>query len=154
MMNNDLFTALSLLFSQENMVQFKKMLNQFNEVFNDGFWENIARVNQLVKGKPGGSIPVEIWENTKHFYVVALMAGIKDRHHLKIRFKDACTLVIKVKYPLLKPMADCFMVQTEVSGFDEREISLPGPVVDNDYDLELREGVLTLTLNKQSQYEE
>ncbi|MGE5604223.1 MAG: Hsp20/alpha crystallin family protein [Bacteroidota bacterium] len=154
MINKDLFTSLSLLFSQENMVQVKKMINQFNEVFNDDFWESIARVNQLVKGKPGGSIPVEIWENRNHFYVVALIAGIKEKHNIKIRFKDDRTLVLKVKYPLLKPVEDSFMVQTEVSGFEEREVSLPQPVNSNDYDLDLSEGILTITLNKQSRNED
>lgn len=150
MINNDLFTPLSLLFSQENMVQFKKMLNQFNQVFNDDFWENIARVNQLIKSKPGGSIPVEIWENKNHIYVVALMAGIKDRRYFKVRFKDEKTLILKIKYPLLKPAEDSFMVQTEVSGFEEREVGLPQPVESGDYELDLSEGILTLTLNKQS----
>ncbi len=154
MINKDLFTPLSLLLSQENMVQFKKMINQFNQVFNDDFWESVTRVNQLVKGKPGGSIPVEIWENRNHLYVVALIAGIKEKHHIKIRFKDDSALVLKVKYPLLKPVEDSFMVQTEVSGFEEREISLPQPVESNGYELDLSEGILTLTLKKQRSAED
>ena len=154
MMNKDMFGPLSLLFSQENMVQFKKMVNQFNEVFNDDFWESVSRVNQLVKGKPGGSIPVEIWENRKHLYVVALIAGIKEKNNLKIRFKEDSALVLKVKYPLLKPVEDSFMVQTEVPGFEEREVSLPQPVNTNDYKLDLNDGVLTLTLNKQNHNED
>jgi len=150
LMNKDIFGPLSLLFSQDNMVQFKKMVNQFNEVFNDDFWESVSRVNQLVKGKPGGSIPVEIWENKDYLYIVALVAGIKDKQSIKIRFKDDSTLILKVKYPLLKPIEDSFMVQTEISGFEEREIGLPQSVENSDYELDLSEGILTLTLTKQS----
>lgn len=151
MINKDLFTPLSILFSQENMLQVKRMLNQFNEVFNDDFWESVARVNQLVKGKPSVSIPVEIWENKNHFYIVALVAGVKDKRNLKIHLKDDSTLVLKVKYSLLKPVEDCFMVQTEVSGFDQREIALPSPVASNGYEMDLKEGILTITLEKQMQ---
>ena len=150
MINKDLFTPLSILLSQENMLQVKRMVSQFNEIFNDDFWESVARVNQLVKGKPGVSIPVEIWEDKNHFYIVALMAGIKDRHNIKIRLKDDSNLVFRVKYSLLKPVKDCFLVQTEVSGFDEREVTLPSPVVDKDYQMDLNEGILTLTLEKQT----
>ncbi len=150
MINKDMLTPLSLLFSPENMLQIKNMVNQFNDTFNDDFWESIARVNKLVKGKPSGAIPIEIWENKKHLYLMALVAGIKDKQNIKVRFKDNSTLVIKVKYPLLKPIEDSFMVQTEVSRFEEREVSLVQPVESNDYELELSEGVLTLTLNKQN----
>lgn len=148
MMNKDILTPLSLLFSPETMVQFKKMVNQFNDVFNDDFWENIARVNQFVKGRPGGSIPVEIWEDKQNFYIIFLLAGVKNKQNVKIRFKDERSLILKVKYPLLKPNEDCFMVSTEISGFEEREVDLPQPVANNSYDLDLNEGVLTLTLNK------
>lgn len=148
MMNKDILTPLSLLFSPETMVQFKKMVNQFNDVFNDDFWENIARVNQFVKGRPGGSIPVEIWEDKQNFYIIVLLAGVKNKQNVKIRFKDERSLILKVKYPLLKPNEDCFMVSTEISGFEEREVDLPQPVVNNSYELDLNEGVLTLTLNK------
>lgn len=150
MMNKDMLTPLSRLFSPESMLQIKKVVNQFNEIFNDDFWESVVRVNQLIKGKPEVAIPVEIWESTKHFYIVALVAGIKDKQDIKIRFKDNSTLILKVKYPLLKPVEDSFMVQTEVSRFVEREVSLTQPVESNDYELDLSEGVLTLTLNKQS----
>ncbi len=149
MMNKDLFTPLSLLLSQENMLQFKRIVNQFNDVFNDDFWESVSRVNQFVKGKPGGNIPVEIWENKNHFYVMALVAGIKDKQNIKIKFKDNNTIILKAKYPLLKPVEDSYMVQTEVSRFDEREISLAQPVDSNSYELELNEGVITLILDKQ-----
>lgn len=152
-MNKELFTPLSLLLSPDNMFQLKKMVNQFNDVFNDDFWESVARVNQLMKGKSGvtsPSIPVEIWENKKHFYIVALVAGIKDKQSVKIRFKDAATLILKVKYPLLKPVEDSFMVQTEVSRFEEREIGLAQPVENGDYEMDLSDGVLTITLNKRS----
>lgn len=148
MMNKDVLTPLSLLFSPESMLQLKKVVNQFNDVFNDDFWESVTRVNQLVKGKSGGSIPVEIWENNKHYYIVVLLAGIHDKHNIKIRFKDNNTLILKVRYPLLKPVEDCLMVQSEISRFEEREISLAQPVESNDYELDLNEGVLTITLNK------
>lgn len=154
MINKDLLTPLSLLFSQENMVQFKKMINQFNTVFNDDFWESVSRVNKLVKGKPGGSIPVEIWEDRDWLYIVALVAGIKDTQSIKIRFKDDSTLILKVKYPLLKPVEDSFMVETEIPGFEEREINLPQPVKSSDYELDLNEGILTLSLAKQSRNED
>lgn len=150
MMNKDILTPLSLLFSQETMLQFKKMVNQFNDVFNDDFWESVARVNQFIKGRPRGSIPVEIWENKKHFYVLALLAGVKNKQNVKIRFKDNNTMILKVKNPLLKPNEDCFMVLTEISGFEEREIGLPQPVEQDSYELDLNEGVLILTLNKQN----
>lgn len=148
LMNKDLFTPLSLLFSQESMVQLGKMVNQFNNVFNDDFWEQVATVNRLVKGKPGGSMPVEIWENKDQFYIVALVAGIKDKRDIKIRFINDSALILKVKYPLLKPVEDCFMVQTEVSRFEEKEVALAQPVMNDDYELDLNEGVLTLTLKK------
>lgn len=154
MINKDLFTTLSLLFSQENMVQFQKMVNQFNTVFNDDFWESVSRLNKLIKGKPGGSIPIEIWENRDYLYIVALVAGIKDKQSIKIRFRDDSTLILKVKYPLLKPVEDGFMVETEVPGFEEREINLPQPVKSSDYDLDLNEGILTLSLAKQSRSED
>ncbi len=150
MINKDLFTPLSLLFSQESMSQVKQMVNQFNDVFNDDFWERVAMVNRLVKRKPGGAIPVEIWENKDHIYIIALVAGVKDKQDIKIRFKDNSALILKVKYPLLKPVADSIMVQTEVSRFEEREVALTQPVASNDYELNLSEGVLTLTLNKQN----
>lgn len=153
--NKDLFTTLSLLLSQENMVQFQKMVNQFNTVFNDDFWESVSRLNRLIKGKPGGGgIPIEIWENRDYLYVVALVAGIKDKQNIKIRFRDNSTLILKVKYPLLKPVEDGFMVETEVPGFEEREINLPQPVQSSDYELDLNEGILTLSLAKQSRSED
>lgn len=154
MINKDLFTTLSLLLSQENMVQFKKMVNQFNTVFNDDFWESVSRLNKFIKGKTGGSIPVEIWENRDYLYIVALVAGIKDKQSIKIRFRDDSTLILKVKYPLLKPVEDSFMVETEVSGFEEREINLPQAVKSSDYELDLNEGILTLSLAKQSRSED
>lgn len=151
MINKDLLTPLSLLFSQENMLQFKRVVNQFNDVFNDEFWESITRVNQLMKGKTRGNIPFEIWENQTHVYVVVLTAGIKDKQNIRIKFKDSSVLVLKVKYPLLKPVEDSFLVETEISRFEEREINLPQSVESNDYELELNEGILVLTLNKQHQ---
>ena len=150
MMNKDILTPLSLLFSPETMFQFKKMVNQFNDVFNDDFWESVARVNQFVKGRPSGSIPVEIWEDQRKFYIIVLLAGVKNKQNIKIRFKDHNTLILKVKYPLLKPNEDCFMVSTEISGFEEREVDLPQPIENNSYELDLNEGVLTLTLIKQN----
>ena len=82
--------------------------------------------------------------------MVALVAGIKDQQSIKIRFRDDRTLILKVKYPLLKPVEDGFMIETEVPGFEEREINLPQPVKSTDYELDLNEGILTLCLAKQS----
>lgn len=154
MMNKDLLTPLSQMFSPESILQLKKVVNQFNEVFNDDFWESVARVNQLVKGKSRGTIPVEIWEDKTNFYITALVAGIKDKENIKIRFKDNSTLILKVKYPLLKPVEDCFLVQTEIPRFEEKEFGLTQPVESEDYELDLNEGVLTLTLQKRSRNED
>lgn len=147
--NNGPFSPFHNPFSQEHLEAIKGMVEQYNQVLTDDFWQNIYGLNVNRNHRSLNFIPVDIWETVDQFYVIAAIPGIRDTSNIKISFPESQKVMIKCKFSSFRPRKSSSPITKELpKDMLQREIRLPYPVKTRSHTSSYHNGVLKLVLTK------
>lgn len=147
-----------------NMGQLNTMMERLGNFLNNDLMRNMqnlqAHAPNFTNTRPAqtsnqtrqsNSIPIQLWENDQQIYVLASLPGLKNSDDVKITFLDEKRIRIRAKSPVYRPEKNSKMVQSEFpKATIEREVELPQPVSTKSYSSTFKDGLYSLTLQKQA----
>jgi HSP20 family protein len=114
-------------------------------------FEDIEELLEVVTGgmePTGGSLPLDVADAGDEFVVVADLPG-SDRDDVSVTLPDETTLAIAAGRDT-DVDAERYVTRERRRGSVSRRVGLPEPVTETETSAALEEGVLTVTLPKQS----
>lgn len=137
-------------FSPDYLNNIKEMVNNFNSVLNDDFWNDVNQFTGMnQKRQKKDLVPIEIWENETYYYVNLLVPGLVDASDTSVHFFSDQRIGIKARVSANQPVGAKALVLSEFpQTFFKKEINLPQPVNGERYTKNLENNILLLTLEK------
>ncbi|TXC85982.1 hypothetical protein FS935_18175 [Metabacillus litoralis] len=132
----------------ESLQGIKNMVKQYQTILNDDFWGEINGLRKhKIKKEP--VLPIELWENVEHIYLLIVCPGLPDLQHAHILFQNDQECTLKIKTNSLMPANDVALLSTELpQQYVEREISIGKSVNTSDYSSSYEDGLLTYKFQK------
>lgn len=116
-------------------------------------FDDIERILDVMTGgvgTGGGDLTVDVADTGDEYAVVADVPGVSEED-LEITLVDSTTLHVAASYETeTVDEADRYVTRERQSGSISRQVSLPEPVDESGAEATIDDGVLTVTLPKQS----
>ncbi|CCQ93341.1 hypothetical protein CULT_1300007 [[Clostridium] ultunense Esp] len=150
---NSFSSPFSFPFPGMDMDQLGKMLDQLRSM--TGETVQGAPFTEEIRTNLKESFPVQLWESRDKFYLQAFLPGLKSEQDVQFTLKDPTTLLVKVKFPSLKPQQESRLVHSEFPHHEvNRSIRLPYPVSTKHYSSHYVKGIFTMILDKEGERED
>jgi HSP20 family molecular chaperone IbpA len=142
-------------YPKDYMKQIKGMMNKYNQLIDDDFWETINNL-QSISHKKGSStsnhIPIEIWETDEMYYLLLYLPGLKNKEDIRLLFEDDETLFIRAKIPSLQPIRRSTKLHSDFPNeVLERKVDFPEMVSTRSYSISYNDGIVSISLNKEKE---
>ncbi|MFC4556857.1 hypothetical protein ACFO3D_01385 [Virgibacillus kekensis] len=134
--------------SAEYLDQIKEMMEQYNSVLNEEFWNNIQGISNRGRKKMEG-FPIELWESDEELFIQAYIPGVKDTRRIKVSFLSDKKLKIKATQKSEQPTTAKRQLASDFTDSHiERYVKLPYEVETDNYSIHTEAGIVTLIFNK------
>lgn len=135
-------------FSSSYLDQVKEMMEQYNSVLNEEFWDNVHGMGNQKKKRKMRSFPIEMWESDDELFVLAHIPGVKETRQVKTSFLSEKKVKVKAKLLSDQPPTAKRQLATELSDLFERDVTLPYTVESDNYSIHVDEGITTIIFGK------
>jgi HSP20 family molecular chaperone IbpA len=139
--------------SLKKLGEIKQLVHKYRSVMNDQFWGQLNELNN----KKVTILPIELWKNEHHIYLLVAAPGLKKMKNARITFHSDQDIHLKIRAHSLKPERVTQFIKSELpTQMYERTIRLPEPVLIDEYTSNFNQGVLkyifTLKDNRHHSY--